>query len=622
MKEIPSLFSLCLKSITWNIMHGCGQLEDLFHLPSVLLDGLLMILPPLALQHIYELLGRSFGGTTKEAYIVTSVNIRRKRRRYNELNTAWETLYKKRWPENIKKIQQSSCTAADHGIEVHESTAHVIDWQQLYWEVHLQDCLDAATEQALLPEFGGNIAELEIPDSIMSLIGHSGSGACNCSNLAYHCIKFGCYARCLRLQSVLCHDEIFDLLRTSRLEALVFRRILSGRQVDGVCKLINQNRVTLVSIELVYCKLSSLDMDMICSSVYSKELRSHGIHYFSIKSSVIFGSNSSSIPSGLSFFLSSGRSLRSVCFADTHMGLNSAEAIFEILIESSNSLLNLELSGNELQGWLSKVGSRYASFSPSESNMSLQSLVELKLRGNNLHKNDMVGLQHMLANMPKLVRLDLSDNPIGDEGVRRLTPFFVKALEETSQTTEIWIENCDLSGPGASELLQSLTIKKGQLKTLSFADNDLGSSVAAPLANFLSASRVRNLNIEDIGLGPFGFQELERKMPNETALVHLNISKNRGGIQAAHFIHHIISHAPNLVSINAGSNLLPPESLSIIQDALRKSNGKLELVDLSGNASLHSPNNKSVISQFQFRGNPIVKLPLFCPSSSAYDDDP
>ncbi|XP_028555676.1 protein NLRC3 isoform X2 [Dendrobium catenatum] len=620
MKEIPSLFSLCVKIITWNIMHGCGQPQDLFELPSVFLDGLLMMLPPLALQNIYEL---TIGSTTVEASIVNSINIRKKRGRYNESRAAWKTLYKKRWPENIKWKDQSSYTAGDHCVEAHESTASVIDWQQLYWERHLQDCLDAATEQALLPAFGGNIAELKIPDSIMSLIGHIGSGDCNCSNLSYHCNKFGCYARCMRLQSVLCHDKILDFLRTSKLEALVFRRILSGRHVDGVCKLITQNRETLISLELVYCKLSPLDMEMICNSVYDKEIHSHGIRHFSITSSTIFGSKSSSIPCGLSFFLSSGRSLHSVRFTDTRLGLKAAEFIFEILIKSSSSLVNLELSGNELEGLLSKVGRKYISFSPVlESPISLQSLVELNLRGNNLQMNDMVGLYHVLVNMPKLSRLDLSDNPIRDDGVRRLIPFFVKDLEVTSQVTEMWLENCDLSGTGASELLQSLTMKTGQLKTLSFADNDLGSSVAAPLAKFLGASRIRNLNIEGIGLGPFGFQELERKMPNKTTLAHLNISKNRGGIQAAHFIHRIVSQALDLVSINAGSNLLPPESLSIIQDALRKSNGKLEELDLTGNASLHSPNSKSVISQFQFQGNLIIKLPSFCPSSSAYDDDP
>lgn len=618
MKDIPSLFSLCLKTITWNVMHGCGYSQDLFKLPSVFLDGLLMILPPLALQNISEL---STGSTCKQVSTVNSINIKRKRGRCNDLN-AWETFYTKRWPESIKRKHQFSSTAAYNGMKECELTPCAIDWQQLYWERHLQDCLVAATEQALLPAFDGNITELEVPDDILSLIGHFGSGDCNCSKLVYHCSKFGCYARCLRIQSVLCHDEIIDSLRESKLDALVLRRILSGRHVEGACKLIFQNRETLVSIELVYCKLNPLDMDLICSSIYNKETHSHDIQHFSIKSSNIFGSKLSSIPSGLFAFLSSGRSLHSVCFADTHMGLKSAEGIFEALIESSSGLVNFEMSGNELEGWLSNVGTRCRNFSSfSRPCMFLQSLVLLNLRSNNLQVNDMADLHHVLINLPKLLSLDLSDNPITDDGLRRLIPFFVKILAGTSNATEIWLENCDLSVAGVSELLQSLAMMNGQLKTLSFAENDLGSSVAAPLAKFLGTSRLRNLNIEDIGLGPFGFQELDRKIPKEMALAHINISKNRGGIQAAHFIGHIVSQAPDIVSINAGSNLLPPESLSIILDSMRKLKGKLELLDLTGNTSLCSADHESTISQFQFQGNAIIRLSSFHPLIT-HDDDP
>lgn len=221
MEDIPSLFSLCLKTITWNIMHGCGNSQDFFELPSVFLDGLLMVLPPLALQNIYEL---SIGSSCKKVSTVNSISTNRKRGRFDEkhieLNLAWETLYKKRWPENLKKKHQLRGTEA---AVTHTSTC-AIDWQQLYWEEHLQDCLDAVTEQALLPSFDGDVAELEIPDNIMGLIGHSGREDCNCSKLSYHCSKFGCYLRCLRLQSVLCRDEVF-----------VSRGFIGGKQVGSSC---------------------------------------------------------------------------------------------------------------------------------------------------------------------------------------------------------------------------------------------------------------------------------------------------------------------------------------------------------------------------------------------------
>ncbi|PKA48437.1 RAN GTPase-activating protein 1 [Apostasia shenzhenica] len=536
-----------------------------------------------------------------------------------------------RWPENVTKKNQVSFPEANYEVEMHDAKAQIEDWRQLYWETHLQECLDEAAERALLPGFGGNISELEIPDSILSSIGHTRNGACHCSKLSYHCNKFGCYARCLKLQGVLC-DGVTDLLRTSNLEGLVLRRIISGRQVspvsfavpivllicmvDGVVKLINQNVETLVSIALVYCKLSSMNVNMICSSVYHMGTCMHGIQYFSIKSSTIFGSKSSSAPSGLLSFLSSGRSLRAVCLADTHMVPESAAAVFEALI-SSCGLVSLELSGNELQGWISRIDRRFASFS--RLSMSLQSLVALTLRGNNLQKNDMEVLDYVLVHMPKLRYLDLSDNPIGDDGVRKLIPYFIMAFEKFSDLSEIWMENCSLSAAGASELCQCLSTLKGQLKTLSIAYNDLGRS---KLAEFLGSSLIRNLNIGDIGLGPLGFQELETALPKELSLAYINISENRGGINAAHFIYRIVSQAPNLVSIVARFNLLPSESMPIIVDAMRKSKGKLEQLDLTGNTSLCSSISKSIFSEFQFRGKPVVNLPSFVPSSSPYDDDP
>jgi hypothetical protein len=48
------------------------------------------------------------------------------------------------------------------------------------------------------------------------------------------------------------------------------------------------------------------------------------------------------------------------------------------------------------------------------------------------------------------------------------------------------------------------------------------SSVAGALAKFLG-SRVREINVEDIGLGTLGFQTLEEALPMDLALSHINI---------------------------------------------------------------------------------------------------
>lgn len=58
--------------------------------------------------------------------------------RYNDLNRAWELLFKLRWPENGKKILQISHIRVQDRIESGENE-HSTDWRQRYWESHLQE---------------------------------------------------------------------------------------------------------------------------------------------------------------------------------------------------------------------------------------------------------------------------------------------------------------------------------------------------------------------------------------------------------------------------------------------------------------------------------------------------
>lgn len=43
------------------------------------------------------------------------------------------------------------------------------------------------------------------------------------------------------------------------------------------------------------------------------------------------------------------------------------------------------------------------------------------------------------------------------------------------------------------------------------------------MAKFWGASHIKVLNIEEIGLGPSGFVELEKEMPKEVRLVDINV---------------------------------------------------------------------------------------------------
>ncbi|CAA7410534.1 unnamed protein product [Spirodela intermedia] len=133
-----------------------NHLQDVFDLPSDLFDGLLMQLSPLALEKLQAAL--SVNDTCGSA--VNGMGDGKKRGRYDDLNRAWELLFKLRWPENNKKILQISHVRVQDRMESLENK-HSTDWQQRYWESHLQECLDEASEKALLPAFDGCIKEIK-----------------------------------------------------------------------------------------------------------------------------------------------------------------------------------------------------------------------------------------------------------------------------------------------------------------------------------------------------------------------------------------------------------------------------------------------------------------------------
>lgn len=50
----------------------------------------------------------------------------------------WKMLYMNRWPEDITMTQQIGCVATQDGCEIAKLSNQSVDWQQLYWEKHLQ----------------------------------------------------------------------------------------------------------------------------------------------------------------------------------------------------------------------------------------------------------------------------------------------------------------------------------------------------------------------------------------------------------------------------------------------------------------------------------------------------
>lgn len=364
MGKVQSLVSLCIEELERELVNGDDILPDMYELPPELFDCLMTRLPPLALQKFQNEMPfkdlddyQSDGASSKNG---------RKRGRKGNFDAAWKALFKSRWPELVDNIQPD-------------------DWQQMYWETHLQNCLDEAAEVAVLPSFNGCISEIKISETTLEHLDRSGdinNSTSGYSKLSYHFQHFGYYARCLRLQNVLCVAETSQLLRSSKLQSLVLRWIRSEEHVEGLCKLLVQNRETLITLEFSHCKLSSNFVNAIFDSLCIASSKAHRIQHFSVNTSSFLETNLVSLPPGLVSFLTLGRSLSSLKFCNDHLDWKFARIIWSTLLDVSSSLSILDLSENNIAGWLSSFNWRFSSDSLSVLGVSksLHSLRLLNLR--------------------------------------------------------------------------------------------------------------------------------------------------------------------------------------------------------------------------------------------------
>lgn len=126
--------------------------------------------------------------------------------RYLNFEEEWKNLYEARWPAfgwRSKNFRSQSSARSANQKEVECESAN--DWQQMYWEAHLQkyehqmiyllvvtsyhyfkwlqftchfkilhflrnSCLDTAAELTLFPSFHGRISEIEVPGKRFMLI--------------------------------------------------------------------------------------------------------------------------------------------------------------------------------------------------------------------------------------------------------------------------------------------------------------------------------------------------------------------------------------------------------------------------------------------------------------------
>ncbi|KAL9662114.1 hypothetical protein QQ045_026942 [Rhodiola kirilowii] len=598
--KVPSLVALCTEELKNRILLDEDyNVEDLCEFPPHLFEPLVMCLPPAALENFEQRCKssrKSKGGGDRDTDEISSEM--KKFKRSGLFDEAWRNLFEKRFwaPDLLLRPEPPE-------LEIYD------DWQQAYWQRHLQECINLATEQVFQSSYKGHLSQVPMPSKLLDLIGYKGAPSPSISKfmmVSHHCQQYGQYARCLRIRNVICIPELCDLLKTTELKGLILRRIRAYDEVVALCGLLKQNIKSLISLHFVDSALSSSDTECICLSLCSKELGRHLLQHITVANSCFPN------PDGFEPFLFLGRSLRSISISNTRISQDFAERLFNILLDTSSSVEDLNLSENGISGWFSKLKQR----TPKD---SLKSLRKLSLRGNNVQKMEIDDLKFSLNFLPNLDMLDLKDNPIGDEGIGSLISCISEMAERSCFLKHLKLDNCLLSSDGAAHLLETLSSMKNQLLSLSIADNNLGSQIAAPLSRFLSTS-ILDLNIELIGLGAFGFEVLEREIKDELQLKRINISRNRGKSATAKIILKLISQAPELHTIEAAQNLMPPDSTLKVCSTLLMKTGNIEMVDLDGN--IYDPSFDALGKDFKLKGKPQVMLPSFDFGPFIHDDDP
>ncbi|XP_071689978.1 uncharacterized protein [Rutidosis leptorrhynchoides] len=459
MNEVPSLITLCIGAIKNAILdEENGNLHHIYLLPAELFDQIVQNLPSLALQNLQDAMPYVNNEEACSSDDCSKESIERKR--LESFSIAWRTLFKSRW----KDVQHDELTT---------------DWQQ-----HLRSCLDA-TEEMVFHRFLGKVG---IPDTLLQLISCEVqvSRSKSYSKLNYQFERFGVYARCLRLHSIQCVAEICNLLRNCQLENLDINCLKTKEQVFGVCKLLEQNKETLASVEFVKCELLADHVSDMCDSLHMQGFENNVIKRFSIKRSMFFNCSPFPLPPGLELLLLKARGLTSLILCDDHIRREAARLVFDTLLETESGLQVLNLSQNNIKGWLSHIKRRtHNCINPDlHTNKRLDALRVLNLRACNLQKDDADCLKYAMVYMPNLEVLDLSGNHLKNNGIESLIPYFVEKSKSDTPLTDLYLENCEISLNGASQLLQALA--QGKLELLDLQQNPFceKSDVAYVLAEF------------------------------------------------------------------------------------------------------------------------------------------
>lgn len=520
------------------------------------------------------------------------------------MSTAWKSLYSKRWPAYFEQMMSPQSEKFNGDDYCHGEA----DWQQLYWEAHLQCCLNAASEEPSIVSPECRIGDIPLPSDLVKnltgkIIGNEGNAL---STLRASCVYFGRFARKLRLHSILCSPELVILLEHAQLRSITFCNVRIKSELTGICQLLTANTATLRSVEFYHSKFSGETLNKIGKAMCPAGTRHHLQHFALISSRIFDQAGLFAVNSSTDFlrFLCAARSLRSLRLWDNSLEQENVVLIMKIILQYAKNICLLQLVDNELGEIFTRLflsSMTTGNLAQSETMLVFKRLIALDLRSNTLDGEAVGSLAKCLSKMPSLQQLDVSDNPLEDAGIRLLVPYISNtftALEELSLAT------CQMTATSAIDMLNALSNSRTPIRRLSIAGNSLGSTVVPSLTHFLSKCALETLDVSDTDLGPAGCSNaLEETLVTTRTLLHINISKNRISAPGAAMLASVISAgSSSLTSINASANLLSVDSITSIAREIQNSKiygepaGKSIYIDLRSNpgsflcklAGLHS----------------------------------
>ena len=150
-----------------------------------------------------------------------------------------------------------------------------------------------------------------------------------------------------------------------------------------------------------------------------------------------------------------------------------------------------------------------------------QTLIKLIVSNNDIHPKGLkLGLDEISSN--KLYSLNISNNPILDEGVKKLT----NSLKNFNNLHNLNISNCGFEFPGFEHLLNALQFIK-RIEYLNVSGNNLKSDNFENLKPCFTSFGVKYLNMAKCNLGNESTLVLGECLESNETIKSMNISNNK-----------------------------------------------------------------------------------------------